>query len=161
MAEISARHGAEVTLTSVFAIDKMQANQHEIEHALAEGIVIRGGLAPVEVVLDGQGRATGAARCALRGEVRRREARGQAWSRAPKRRFPADLVVSAIGQQVDFTGLEEFDNGKGWVDADSNYQLRGKPGTFVGGDVVRPHLLTTAIGHGCDRRRGHRPLSAR
>ena len=26
--------------------------------------------------------------------------------------------------------------------------MQGQPGVFVGGDVVRPHLLTTAIGHG-------------
>ena len=62
--------------------------------------------------------------------------------------IPADLIVSAIGQAVDFTGLEEFDNGKGAVAADKNYQVAGKPGTFAGGDVLRPHLLTTAIGHG-------------
>ncbi|MFZ1257844.1 MAG: 4Fe-4S dicluster domain-containing protein, partial [Candidatus Saccharimonas sp.] len=29
-----------------------------------------------------------------------------------------------------------------------NYQVQGQAGVFVGGDVVRPHLLTTAIGHG-------------
>jgi Pyruvate/2-oxoacid:ferredoxin oxidoreductase delta subunit len=34
------------------------------------------------------------------------------------------------------------------VPADKNYQVQGQPGIFVGGDVVRPHLLTTAIGHG-------------
>ena len=62
--------------------------------------------------------------------------------------IPADLIVSAIGQAVDFTGLEEFNNGKGGIAADKNYQVQGKPGVFVGGDVVRPHLLTTAIGHG-------------
>ena len=62
--------------------------------------------------------------------------------------IPADLIVSAIGQAVDFTGLEEFDSGKGAVVADRNYQVPGKPGTFAGGDVLRPHLLTTAIGHG-------------
>ena len=33
VAEISARQGAEVTLTSVFPVDKMQANKHEIEQA--------------------------------------------------------------------------------------------------------------------------------
>jgi NADPH-dependent glutamate synthase beta subunit-like oxidoreductase len=54
--------------------------------------------------------------------------------------------VSAVGQAVDFTGLEEFDNGKGTVSADKNYQVAGKAGTFAGGDVLRPHLLTTAIG---------------
>ena len=60
----------------------------------------------------------------------------------------ADLIVSAIGQAVDFTGLESLDNGKGGIAADKNYQVAGQPGLFVGGDVVRPHLLTTAIGHG-------------
>ena len=62
--------------------------------------------------------------------------------------IPADLVVSAIGQAVDFTGLEDFDNGKGLVSTDKNYQIAGKPGFFAGGDVMRPHLLTTAIGQG-------------
>jgi Pyruvate/2-oxoacid:ferredoxin oxidoreductase delta subunit len=62
--------------------------------------------------------------------------------------IPADLIVSAIGQAVDFTGLDEFSNGKGGINADRNYQVQGQPGFFVGGDVVRPHLLTTAIGHG-------------
>jgi Pyruvate/2-oxoacid:ferredoxin oxidoreductase delta subunit len=61
--------------------------------------------------------------------------------------IPADLVVSAIGQAVDFTGLEGMDNGKGLITPDKNYQIPGKKGYFVGGDVIKPHLLTTAIGH--------------
>ena len=60
----------------------------------------------------------------------------------------ADLIVSAIGQAVDFTGLEQFNNGKGAVSTDRNYVVNGQPGVFAGGDVIRPHLLTTAIGHG-------------
>ena len=147
VAEISARQGAEVTLTSVFAIDKMQANPHEIEHALAEGIVIRDGWAPVEVVRDASGRATGLkiAKCEAKFvgpklEIKVDESTAEV--------IPADLVVSAVGQAVDFTGLEDFDNGKGLVSADKNYQIPGKPGFFAGGDVLRPHLLTTAIGQG-------------
>jgi len=147
VAEISARQGAEVTLTSVFAIDKMQANPHEIEHALAEGIVIRDGWAPVEVVRGADGRATGlkVAKCQAKFvgpklEVKVDESTAEV--------IPADLVVSAIGQAVDFTGLEAFDNGKGLVSTDKNYQVAGKPGFFAGGDVIRPHLLTTAIGQG-------------
>ena len=58
VAAVSARQGAEVTLTSIFAIDKMQASRHEVEHALAEGIAIRGGWAPVQVIRDASGRAT-------------------------------------------------------------------------------------------------------
>jgi hypothetical protein len=41
-----------------------------------------------------------------------------------------------------------LNNGKGGIATDKNYQVQGQPGMFVGGDVVRPHLLTTAIGHG-------------
>jgi len=54
--------------------------------------------------------------------------------------------VSAIGQGGDLTGLEDFDNGRGLVDADKHYQVPDKEGHFVCGDIIRPHLLTTAIG---------------
>ena len=64
--------------------------------------------------------------------------------------IPADLIVSAIGQAVDFTGLEEFNNGKGAVPADKNYQVQ--PGVFAGGDIIRPHLLDH--GHRARRHRG-------
>jgi Pyruvate/2-oxoacid:ferredoxin oxidoreductase delta subunit len=136
-----------VTLTSVFPVDKMQANKHEIEQAAAEGISIEGGWAPVGLVKGPDGRAT-----ALR--VAQCEAKfvgGQLkidMKPGTERDIPADLIVSAIGQSVDFTGLEEFNNGKGAVTADRNYKVAGKDGVFAGGDVLRPHLLTTAIGHG-------------
>ena len=32
------------------------------------------------------------------------------------------------------------------MNADSFYQVPGKPGHFVAGDIIRPHLLTTAVG---------------
>ena len=147
VAAISAKQGAEVTLTSIFAIDKMQANKHEIEQALAEGIAILGGLAPVGLVKGADGRATAlrVAQCEAKFVGPKLEIRIVEGS---ERDIPADLIVSAIGQAVDFSGLEEFDNGKGAVSADKNYQIAGKPGTFAGGDLIRPHLLTSAIGHG-------------
>jgi NADPH-dependent glutamate synthase beta subunit-like oxidoreductase len=146
-ATLSARMGAEVTLTSIFAIDKMQASKHEVEHALAEGIAIRGGLAPVAVIRGADGRATAlrVIRCEARivgGKLDVKQIAGT------EEDIEADLIVSAIGQAVDFTGLEALSNGKGGISADKNYQVQGQPGMFVGGDVVRPHLLTTAIGHG-------------
>lgn len=147
VASVSAKQGAEVTLTSVFAVDRMQASRHEVEQALAEGIVIRGGLAPIGVVKDADGRA-----------VALRVAQCEAKFVGPKLQvdvkpgteedIPADLIVSAIGQAVDLTGLQEFDSGNGTVKADRNYQVAGKEGVFAGGDVLRPHLLTTAVGHG-------------
>ena len=145
VAAVSAKQGADVTLTSIFSVDKMQASRHEVEHALSEGIAIRGGLAPVGVVRGPDGRATAlrVIRCEARivgGKLEIKNIEGT------EEDIPADLIVSAIGQAVDFTGLEEFNNGKGAVPADKNYQVQ--PGVFAGGDVIRPHLLTTAIGHG-------------
>ncbi len=147
VADISARQGADVVLTSVFAIDKMQANRHEIEQALAEGIAIRGGLVPIGIVKGADGRATAlrVAQCEAKmagGKLEIKVVEGT------EEDIPADLIVSAIGQSVDFTGLEQFDNGRGGVSAERSYQVQGQPGVFAGGDVLRPHLLTTAIGHG-------------
>jgi NADPH-dependent glutamate synthase beta subunit-like oxidoreductase/Pyruvate/2-oxoacid:ferredoxin oxidoreductase delta subunit len=147
VATLSARQGAEVTLTSVFAIDKMQASKGEVEHALAEGIAIRGGLAPVAVIRGADGRATAlrVVQCEARFVGGRLEIKQVAGTEED---IEADLIVSAIGQAVDFTGLETLNNGKGGITSDKNYQVQGQAGMFVGGDVVRPHLLTTAIGHG-------------
>jgi NADPH-dependent glutamate synthase beta subunit-like oxidoreductase/Pyruvate/2-oxoacid:ferredoxin oxidoreductase delta subunit len=147
VADISAKQGAEVTLTSVFNIDKMQANKHEIEQALAEGIHILGSLVPVGIVRDANGRATAlrVVKCEAKlagGKLEIKNIEGS------EHDIEADLIVSAIGQAVDFTGLEQFNNGKGAVSTDRNYVVAGQPGVFAGGDVIRPHLLTTAIGHG-------------
>ena len=147
VAAVSAKQGAEVTLTSIFAVDKMQASRAEVEHALAEGIAVRGGYAPLAVQRGPDGRATAlrVIRCEakiVKGRLEIKNIDGT------EEDIPADLIVSAIGQSVDFAGLAEFDNGKGAIDTDRNYQVKGQPNCFVGGDVVRPHLLTTAIGHG-------------
>ncbi len=147
VADISVKQGAEVTLTSVFNIDKMQANKHEIEQALAEGINIQGGLVPVGIVRDANGRATAlrVAKCEAKftgGKLEIKNVEGS------EHDIEADLIVSAIGQAVDFTGLEQFNNGKGAVSTDRNYVVAGQAGVFAGGDVIRPHLLTTAVGHG-------------
>jgi NADPH-dependent glutamate synthase beta subunit-like oxidoreductase/Pyruvate/2-oxoacid:ferredoxin oxidoreductase delta subunit len=147
VAEISVKQGAEVTLTSIFNIDKMQANKHEIEQALAEGIHIRGSLVPIGIVRGADGRATALRVCECEAKIvgGRLEVKN---IEGTEQDIPADLIVSAIGQAVDFTGLEEFNNGKGAVTTDRNYLVKGQEGVFAGGDIIKPHLLTTAIGHG-------------
>lgn len=143
VAQVSAREGAEVVLISRATMDKMNANKHEIDHALAEGIDIRGGVTPIAVIVGADGRAT-ALRVAEFDMVKNETVIRP----GTEIDIPADLIVSAIGQAVDFTGLESFNNGNGLIKADKNYQIPGKKGFFVGGDVIKPHLLTTAIGHG-------------
>ncbi len=142
VAKISARGGADVVLVSRATMDKMNAAKAEVEHALEEGIKIIGGVTPIAVVRGADGRAT-ALRVAefevVKGETIIKEGTEQD--------LPADLIVSAIGQAVDFTGLESFNNNKGLIKPDGNYRFPGKPHIFVGGDIIKPHLLTTAIGH--------------
>jgi NADPH-dependent glutamate synthase beta subunit-like oxidoreductase len=131
-----------VVLVSRATIDKMAANKTEIEHAQTEGIEIIGGVTPVAVVVGADGRAT-----ALRVAEFVMEGNNTKIIEGTERDLPADLIVSAIGQAVDFSGLESFNNNNGLMKADKNYRFPGKPHVFVGGDVLRPHLLTTAIGH--------------
>ncbi|HEX7440894.1 MAG TPA: NAD(P)-binding protein, partial [Caldimonas sp.] len=130
VAEVSAKQGAEVTLTSIFAVDKMQASRNEVEHALAEGIAVRGGYAPLAVLRGPDGRATAlrVIRCEAKIAGGRLEIKNIAGTEED---IPADLIVSAIGQSVDFAGLAEFDNGKGAIDSDRNYQVKGQPDCFV------------------------------
>ncbi|MCP5279886.1 MAG: NAD(P)-binding protein [Thiobacillus sp.] len=142
VASIAARQGVEVVLISRATIDKMAANKHEVEQAKSEGIEIVGGVTPVAVVKDASGRAV-----ALRVAEFEMVGRDTKIIDGTERDIDATLIVSAIGQAVDFTGLEGFNNNNGLIKTDKNYRFPGKENVFVAGDVIRPHLLTTAIGH--------------
>jgi NADPH-dependent glutamate synthase beta subunit-like oxidoreductase len=137
------KEGAEVMLISRQPVDKMNAAKHEIDDAQREGIAIQGALSPTKVILDDQGRAK-----ALR-VVKLDYASGKPVEiPGSEMDLEADLIVSAIGQAGNFEGLDGFDNGKGLINADKFYQVPGKQGFFVCGDIIRPHLLTTVIGQG-------------
>ncbi len=135
------RSGATVTLTSLFPVNKMTAAEHEVEDAKREGITILGGVLPLEIICGADGRATAMKLC---------ECTMQGMKPIPKEgtefTIEGDLFVSAIGQFGDLTGLPGLDNGRGAIDCDRNYQVKGRKGHFVAGDIIRPHLLTTAIG---------------
>jgi len=137
----AAAEGAEVTLTSLFTRDKMTAAEHEVHDALHEGVTVLDGVMPLEVIKSENGRATGlkVADCKME-DGRPTPVEGT------ERVLEADLIVSAIGQGGDLSGLEALDNGRGLMNADKFYQVPDKPGHFVAGDIIRPHLLTTAIG---------------
>lgn len=141
VASTAAREGADVTLTSLFPIENMTAAEHEVRDALHEGVDIRGSVMPMEAILgdDGRIKAVKYAECeVVDGRPTAKE--------GTEFELECDLLVSAIGQSGDMEGIEAIDNGKGFIDADRNYCVPGKPGHFVAGDIVRPHLLTTAIG---------------
>lgn len=142
VASIAARQGVEVVLITRSSIDKMAANKHEVEQAKAEGIDIIGGVTPIEVVKGPDGRAT-----ALRVAEFEMVGKDMKIIEGTERDITGTLIVSAIGQAVDFTGLEGYNNNNGLIKTDKLYRFPGKENVFVAGDVIRPHLLTTAIGH--------------
>ncbi|HEB55218.1 MAG TPA: 4Fe-4S dicluster domain-containing protein [Gammaproteobacteria bacterium] len=136
----SAKHEpVDVMLLSRSTVENMPAAQHEIDDAIREGIEIVGCVSPVEVVLDDNGRGT-----ALR--VIKLEDDGKTPVEGSEYEISFDLLVAAIGQGGKLDGFEDIGNERTLIDADANYQVPGKEGHFVAGDIVRPHLLTTAIG---------------
>nr|AFI78410.1 intracellular sulfur oxidation protein DsrL [uncultured bacterium ws020C1] len=137
----AAAQGAEVTLTSLFSKENMTAAEHEVHDALHEGVTILDGVMPVEVIVGDDGRAT-----ALKVAECKMEDGRPTPVEGTEQVLEADLIVSAIGQGGDLTGLELLDNGRGLINADSFYQVPDREKHFVAGDIIRPHLLTTAIG---------------
>ena len=139
VASSAVRQGAEVMLLSRSSIENMPAAQHEIDDATREGVSIVGCVSPVEVIMGDNGRAK-----ALK--VVKLEDDGKTPIEGSEYEITLDLLVSAIGQGGKLDGFEEIGNDRGLIDADQHYQVPGKPGHYVCGDIVRPHLLTTAIG---------------
>ncbi|QKT04037.1 NAD(P)-binding protein [Ectothiorhodospiraceae bacterium 2226] len=139
VAASATRNGAKVMLISRAPVHNMTAAEHEVQDALREGVDVQGCLSPVEVIKDENGRAK-----ALR--VIRLQEDGSTPIEGSEFDIEADLIVAAIGQSGDLVGLEALNNGRGLIDADAHYQVKGRPGHFAAGDIVRPHLLTTAIG---------------
>lgn len=138
------REGMEATLTSLFPVDQMTAAEREREDAKREGIEIMGGVMPLEVIKDENGKAWGLKMCQC-------EMKGNAPEPIEGTEFEleCDIIIAAIGQMGDFSGLDGFDNGRGFLDTEGgSYRVKGRDKHFAGGDIIRPHLLTTAIGHG-------------
>ena len=141
VASVAQRQGAEVTLISRESAEIMPATKMEVEHVTQEGVTVKPGLLPVEVIVGDDGRAT-----AVR--VIKTEWDGPTMTtvEGSETEMTFDLLVSAIGQRGDLSGFEELDSGRGLIDADGFYRVKDHPDLFVGGDIIKPHLLTTAIG---------------
>ena len=137
----ASRQGADVTLTSLFERAEMTATEHEVEDALREGVRILDGVMPIEIIVNDEGRATALkmAKCTI-------ENGAPTAVEGSEFEIECDLIVAAIGQGGDLRGLEEMGNERNLMDADKFFQHPAKPGHFVAGDIINPHLLTTAIG---------------
>ena len=132
----------QVTLTALFKKEEMTAAEHEVEDAIKEGVNLMNEVMPVELIRDENGRATG---------MKFVDSTWENNAPVPKEGgkeyiVEADIIVAAIGQGGNLEGLEEFNNGRNLMDSDNVFRVPGKENHFVCGDIVRPHLLTTAIG---------------
>ncbi len=133
---------ANVTLTALFPRNQMTAAEHEVNDALHEGVTIMNEVMPVEIIRNADGRAT-----ALKLVDCKWENNGPVAVEGGKEYVvEADMIVSAIGQGGDMAGLEDYANERNLIDGDKFYQVPNRPGHFAAGDIIRPHLLTTAIG---------------
>ncbi len=142
VASVARRQGGDVWIVYRRPITRAPATKHELDAVIREGVEIHDGLAPVEVIKDEEGRAR-----ALRVQPVEWDKDGKMTPREGEEfDIECTLIVAATGQKGDYTGIEDFDNGWGLMDADGFYQVKDRPGHFVAGDAIKPHLLTTAIG---------------
>ena len=137
------RQHVDVVLTSLFPVAEMTAAEREREDAKTEGVDIRGSVMPLEVIKDDSGRAVALKMCECDMDGMTPTAK-----EGTEFEIACDLVVSAIGQMVDFSGIEDLADDAPFIAADATYRVPGHDKHFAGGDAIRPHLLTTAIGQG-------------
>jgi NADPH-dependent glutamate synthase beta subunit-like oxidoreductase len=141
----AASGGAHVTLTTIFPLDNIQASPREVADARSLNVDLHGGVMPVEILLDDKGYARGVRYAACTLDKKNLPVRIEG---GKEYEIACDMVIFAVGQKGDMAGLAALNNGRDAISAGGLFEVPGHPGHFVGGDIVTPHLLTTAIGHG-------------
>jgi len=146
VATTARRKGADVVLTlrrTIGEFTRKVAMPAEVQEALREGVQIREGVIPLEGLKDPEGRIRALRMCRVTMDgMRAMPIEGTQFE------LPCQLVVVAVGQTGDLGDLAELDGGNGLIAADRRQCVAGRKGHFAGGDIVRPHLLTSAVGHG-------------
>ncbi len=134
---------AQAILTSILPREELPCQPHEIDDAQREGVEFMFSVVPVALLHDDSGRAIGVRMAECHVEKGR-----PVVHEGTEFDLECDLVVSAIGQGGDLAGLDSLNNGRNLIDADSELRVKGQEKHFVAGDIIRPNLLVTAIGHG-------------
>lgn len=146
-ARVSRRLGAEVTILYRRTREEMPAIDPEIDGAIEEGIKIHYLAAPIEINKDGD-KAVGM-KC-QRMELGEPDASGR------RRPVPIEgdtfdlemsTLIAAISQAPDFTGFEDFIEGRDWIKVDDKFKTK-IDGVYSGGDNVNLDIAVTAIAHG-------------
>ncbi len=145
-ARMARRAGAQVTILYRRTRQEMPAIEQEIEDALKEDVKIEYLVAPVEIKRDGD---------KVTGVVVQKMELGEPDDSGRRRPVPidgseyeiaVDSVIAAISQSPDFDSLGGLKPQDRWYKQDEYFQV--DDGLWVGGDVVNPDLVTTAVGQG-------------
>jgi len=142
-AALTAKHAGadQVSLVYRRSLAEMPAWPHERDEAIGAGINLLTLTASLDYIADARGKLTGLK--VIRTKLGRPDAKGR---RAPEpipgseHVLPADLVIEAIGQQLDdalkpaLPGVRFTDDGLVWIHEDTLETSR--PGVFAAGDIV-------------------------
>ena len=146
-ARVSRRLGAEVTILYRRTRTEMPAIDPEIEGAIEEGVKIEFLAAPIKLTKNGD---KAEKMLCQRMELGEPDASGR------RRPVPIDgdtfeleltTLIAAISQQPNFTGFEDFIEGRDWIKTDEKFQTRVE-GVYSGGDNVNLDIAITAVYHG-------------
>ncbi|MFH1685925.1 MAG: NAD(P)-binding protein [bacterium] len=146
-ARIARRLGCEATILYRRTRTEMPAIEEEIVGAEEENVGIEFLAAPIEI-FQNNGRATGM-KC-------QRMELGEPDSSGRRRPVPIDgdtfdvdftTLITAISQQPNFDGFEQFIEGKDWIKVDGKFKTQIE-NAFSGGDNVNLGLVIDAIYHG-------------
>jgi NADPH-dependent glutamate synthase beta subunit-like oxidoreductase/NADH:ubiquinone oxidoreductase subunit F (NADH-binding)/formate hydrogenlyase subunit 6/NADH:ubiquinone oxidoreductase subunit I len=141
------RQGAkQVELVCLEKRREMPASHHEIETAVAEGVILHPGWGPVSIEEDGQAIFQ---HCDRVFDENRRF--NPVFDPSRKRVLDADQVMLAVGQGTDLSVLEGagLETVRGFIVTDPHTQMTCVPGVFAGGDVAYgPRTAVEAIRSG-------------
>ncbi len=147
-ARVAKRMGANVSVVYRRTRTEMPAITAEIDEALEERIMFRYHTNPVKIIQD-DGRVVGL--MCVQMELREADASGRARPvpiSGSESVIPADTVIMATGQEVDYEGFDLAKRDNKWVSADEQ-SMTSQPKVYAGGDAVLGlETVSAAIGQG-------------
>ena len=147
-ARVAKRLGANVSVVYRRTRMEMPAITAEIDEAMEERIMFRYHTNPVKLILD-EGRVVGL--LCVQMELREPDASGRARPvpvAGSEAFIPADTVVMATGQAVDYDGIDVQTVDNQWMYT-NEYLMTSIEGVFAGGDAVAGlETVSLAIGQG-------------
>lgn len=147
-ARVAKRLGANTSIVYRRTRIEMPALSEEIDEALEERIMFRYHTNPTQI-LTSENKVIGM--LCVQMEMKEADASGRARPAAipgSETVIPADTVIMATGQAVDYDGIEINKRDDKWISTDNNLQT-SIPGIFAGGDAVLGlETVSAAIGQG-------------